>query len=169
MDKTLFGKPEKLRIPLDERRFDCVGHLDDGTQFMAFGTGCFPDGYILNTDNEDWRKVKRWIAVLHLFNADGNHLRSESRLGGYDIEGWDEACGKVDVELQNMLAPLRKKRPKLCDIYVKLFSVVLDGVTHGLFYTHHVEPEENFEGEWVILEPRDIMFHPPWDSGEYST
>jgi hypothetical protein len=136
---------------------------------MAFGTGCFPDGYLLKADHEDWRKVKRWIAVLHLFDADGNHLRSESRLGGYDIEGWDEACGKVDMELQKLLAPLRKKQPKLCDIYVRLFSVVLDGVTHGLFYTHHVEPEEDYEGEWVMLEPRDIMFHPPWDSGEYST
>ena len=49
------------------------------------------------------------------------------------------------------------------------FSVVLDGVTHGLYYEHHVEPEEDDEGEWVMLEPRDIMFHPPCDSGEYST
>jgi hypothetical protein len=23
--------------------------------------------------------------------------------------------------------------------------------------------------EWITLEPCDIMFHPPWDSGEYST
>jgi len=169
MDKTLFGKPEKLRIPLDDGRFDCVGCLGDGTQFMAFGTGCFPDGYRLKSDNEDWRKIKRWIAVLHLFDSDGNHLRSGSKLGGYDIEGWHEACGKVDVELRKMLVPLREKQPKLCNIYVRLFSVVLDGVTHGLFYTHHVAPEEDYEGEWVMLEPRDIMFHPPWDSGEYST
>jgi hypothetical protein len=169
MDNTLFGKPEKLRIPLDEGRFDCVGRLDDGTQFMAFVTGCFPDGYILNTDNEDWLKIKRWIAVLHFFDAEGNHLRSESRLGGYEIEGWDEAGGKADVELQKMLEPLRKKRPKLCDIHIGLFSVTLDGVTHGLFYTHFIEPEEDYEDEWVMLEPRNIMFHPPWDSGEYST
>jgi hypothetical protein len=169
MDTMLFGKPEKLRIPFDEGRFDCVGRLDDGTQFMAYGTGCFPDGYLLKTDTEEWRDVKRWIAVLHLFDADGNHLRSESRLGGYDFEGWDEACGKANVELRAMLAPLGEKQPELCDIYVRLFSIVVDGVTHGLFYTHHVERDEDYEGEWVMLEPRDIMFHPPWDSCEYST
>src|SRR5262249_45815035 len=156
--KALIGPPDLLRIPLDEGRFDCVGRLDDGTQFMAFGTGCFPDRYVINPGNDDWQKIKRWIAVLHLFDADGNHLHSEARLGGYDIEGWEEAWGKVDVELRKLLAPLRKKNPQLCDIYIKLFSVVVDGVTHGLFYTHHVEPEENFETEWVMLEPRDIMF-----------
>ena len=149
MVKKLFGNPEKLRIPFDDGRFDCVGRLDDGTQFMAFGTGCFPDNYTMNHDNEDWRKVKRWIAVLHLFDKDGNYLRSESRLGGYDIEGWHEACMKVDVELQEMLVPLRQKQSKRCDIYIRLFAVVLDGVTHGLFYTHHVDPEEDYEDEWV--------------------
>lgn len=24
-------------------------------------------------------------------------------------------------------------------------------------------------GQGVLLQPRDILFHPPWDSGEYST
>ena len=169
MGKTLFGKPDKLRIPLDEHRFPCVGHLGDGTQFLAYGTGCFPDGYIPKTDNEDWRKVKRWIAVLHLFDSDGNHVLSDSRLGGYDIQGLEETCQKMDVELQTLLAPLRRQQPRLGDIYVTLFSVVLDGVTHALLYTHQVEPEEDYEGEWVMPEPRDIMFHPPWDSGQYST
>jgi hypothetical protein len=166
VDRILFGKPVKLRIPLDEDRFDCVGRLDDGTQFMAFGTGCFPDGYVMNHDNDDWRKVKRWIAVLHLFDSEGRHFISESRLGGYDIEGWEVACGKVDLELRKLLGPLLPKHPKLCDIYVQLFSAVLDGVTHSLFYG---QSEEDPKSEWVMLEPRDIMFHPPWDSGEYST
>jgi hypothetical protein len=52
---------------------------------------------------------------------------------------------------------------------LKWFSVVLDGVTHGLFDGHHLDPDEDYEGKWVMPEPRDIMFHPPWDSGEYST
>jgi hypothetical protein len=54
---------------------------------------------------------------------------------------------------------------------VRLFSVEMDDVTHGLFYEQSEEDPEPGEerGEWVMLEPRDIMFHPPWDSGEYST
>jgi hypothetical protein len=166
---VLYGTPNLLRIPLDEHRFGCVGHLNDGTQFMAFGTGCFPDGYVMGRDSEDWQQIKRWIAVLHLFDQHGNHVHTHSNLGGYDIEGWNEACAKVSAELEAMLSPLGKQTPQLGDIHVKLFSVVLDGVTHGLFYTHHVEPEEDYESEWVMLEPRNIMFHPPWDSGEYST
>jgi hypothetical protein len=42
-------------------------------------------------------------------------------------------------------------------------------VVHGLIY----EPErwdEGYQvGDHVMLEPNDIMFHSPWDSGEYST
>lgn len=169
MRPVLFGKPEKLRIPPDEGRFACVGHLADGTQLMAFITGAFPDDYIIDSGEDGWREIKRWIAVLHLFDAEGNHLSSQSRVGGYDTEGWDEACEKAHAELQLMLAPLRSKAFRSGDIYAKLFTVTLNGVTHGLIYTHHVELEEDFEGEWVMFEPRDFMFHPPWDSGEYST
>jgi hypothetical protein len=41
----------------------------------------------------------------------------------------------------------------------------------GLFYVQSEdEPDPGEErGEWVMLEPRDIMVHPPWDSSEYST
>jgi hypothetical protein len=68
-----------------------------------------------------------------------------------------------------MFTPYRGKSPKRCDIFVKPFSVVIDGVTHGLVY-RATQPEEGgpvFEG--VFLEPRDVMFHPPWESGEWST
>jgi hypothetical protein len=169
MRTILFGKPEKLRIPPDEGRFDYVGHLADGTQLMGFITGAFPDDYVIDSGEDGWRKIKRWIAVLHLFDAEGSHLSSQSRVGGYDIEGWDEACEKAHAELRRMLEPLRAKDFRSGEINVRLFSVTLDGVTHGLNYTHHVVPEDDFEGEWVMFEPRDFMFHPSWDSGEYST
>ena len=169
MRPILFGKPDKVRIPPDEGRFACVGHLADGTQLMAFITGAFPDNYVIESGEDGWRKIKRWIAVLHLFDVEGTHLSSQSRVGGYDIEGWDEACEKADAELGRMLDPLRSRGFHSGDINVRLFSIILDGVTHGLIYTHHVAHEEDFEGEWVTFEPRDFMFHPPWDSGEYST
>ena len=146
-----------------------MGRLGNGTQYMAFVTGAVPDGYVFNLDNKDWRKVKHWLGVLHLFDIEGKHLRSEVRLGGFDIEGWDEACDKAWAEVHEMFTPLRSEAPKRCDIYVKPFSVVLDGVTHGLLY-QAIQPEEGgpvFES--VMLEPRDVMFHPPWESGEWST
>jgi hypothetical protein len=78
------AKPDKLRIPHDEYRFEGVGRLPDGTQFMAFVTGAFPAGleYYLG---EDWQTRKRWFAVIHRFDADGNHIGSLSRLGGLDM------------------------------------------------------------------------------------
>lgn len=32
-----------------------------------------------------------------------------------------------------------------------------------------VDGRKDPDGGRVMLEPSDIMFHPPWDSGEYST
>jgi hypothetical protein len=113
--------------------------------------------------------VKCWLGVVHLFNTQGNHLRTEVRLGGYDIEGWDEACDKAWAQVRELCAPLRSENPNRGDIYVKPFSVVLDGVTHGLIYGTSEPDEDGPAFEWIMLQPRDVMFHPPWDSGEWST
>jgi hypothetical protein len=168
------AKPDKLRIAYEDYdygRFNAIGRLSDGTQFMAFVTGAFPTGlnYYLG---DDWRTKKKWLAVIHRFDAHGNHIGSESRLGGYDIEGRDTAGDKAFGHLADMHRELfAGRQPEPCDIWVRLFSVEIDGVTHGLFYEQdEEEPEEGEErGEWVMLEPQDIMFHPPWDSSEYST
>ena len=169
MEQSLVGPPEKIRIPQDEHRFEYVGHLADGRQFMAFVTGAFPDGVKLNWDTDEWRKVKSWSAVLHLFDAEGNHLSSEARLGGYDVEGRDVAVDKAWSNLENMLAQLGPGRRELGEIWVRQFSATLDGVTHSLLYEAFKGEENDPVVECVMLQPRDIMFHPPWDSGEYST
>src|SRR5262245_23148869 len=168
------AKPDKLRIAYegpDSYRFDAVGRLPDGTQFLAFVTGAFPTGmkYYLG---DDWQLKKKWLAVIHRFDTDGNHIGTESQLGGFDIEGRQAAGDKAFGHLKEMFAELcARGRPESCDIWVKLFSVEIDGVTHGLFYEQsEEEPEEGEErSEWVMLEPWDIMFHPPWDSSKYST
>jgi hypothetical protein len=173
MSVKLIGPPDKLRIPYEDwegDRFHHVGRYADGRQYLGFVTGAFPDGYdwqrIRDPNNNDWQRDKAWLAVLHLFDAEGNHLGSEVRLGGYDSEGWEIAGDKARAGLANMLRNLGPHTAS-GDIYVKTFSVVINGVTHGLFYNHFAE--DDFESESVMLEPRDIMFHPPWDSGEYST
>lgn len=173
MSARMIGPPNKLRIPYEEwewGRFNHVGRCADGRQFLGFVTGAFPDGYdwqrVRDPNNNDWQRDKAWLAVLHLFDAEGNHLDSEVRLGGLDCEGWEVAGDKARAEFADMLGNVGPDLA-LGDIHVRPFSIVIDGVTHGLFYTHFAE--NDFECESVMLEPRDIMFHPPWDSGEYST
>jgi hypothetical protein len=169
MPDSLVGPPDKLRIPLDRRRFDYVGHLLDGTQFMAFVTAVFPDDVELDWDTDEWRAVKRWVAVLHLFDAGGNHLSTDVKLGGRDIEGRDVAGDKASAELGKIMASLSHLKPRFGDIYVRMFAVRVDDVTHKLHY-EATQPDENGPiVEGVFLDSRDIMFHPPWHSGEYST
>jgi hypothetical protein len=158
--------PELLRIPLDEGRFENIGRLPNGNQFMAYVTGAMPDG-MKYPMNDEQSRLKRWLAVVHQFDADGNHLVSEARLGAFDSEGRDVAGQKAWAQLEDMYDRLIiDGEPVFCDINVKLFSVEIDDVIYGLFYE---QDEEEPESEWVMLEPRDIMFHPEWDSGEYST
>jgi hypothetical protein len=96
-------------------------------------------------------------------------LSSEAKLGGFDIEDRDVAGTKAWAELDKMLAQLKAKSPKLGDIWVKQFAVKIDGVTHSLLYEANQPEDDGPVFESVMLEPHDIMFHPPWDSGEYST
>jgi hypothetical protein len=159
--------PDKLRIeyePDEWGRFHYIGRLKDGTQFMAFVTGAFPGKDRYPDTTGDWRNVKRWLAVLHKFDAEGNHLFSEARHGGFDIEG-DDAGEKAFFELDQIL---EQTEAEPCDIYVKPFSVEIKGIYYELVYEKETN-EEGEEWECVMLWPNDIMFHPPWDSGEYST
>jgi hypothetical protein len=133
-----------------------VGSYDGGKQFMAFVSGTFA------VDRQ--HEPKRWIAVLHLFDADGNHVTTQTRLGGFDAEGRKIAVEKAWIEMEDLIADIVGVDIEFHDISIKLFSVEVDGVTHGLLY----ETGER-SGEWVMLEPLDVMFHPPWDSGKFST
>jgi hypothetical protein len=162
------AKPDKIRIPFEDdqdSRFYYVGRYDGDRQFMAYITGAFPDESQFPGPGDDWESIKSWWAVIHRFDADGNHLDSDLRLGGYEAEG-EAAQEKVWDEFESLLKEIMAHKPKPGDIYVKLFSVTVNGVTHGLIYESDEDEEES---EYVLLEPNDIMFHQPWDSGEYST
>jgi formate hydrogenlyase regulatory protein HycA len=144
---------------------------------MAFVTGAMPYAFKQGErwdpacrDADDYyRKYKAWYGVLHRFDAEGNHIGSEARLGAPDSEGWDEACAKASHELGQLLREIAQAEPVLCDVWVKPFSVEIDGVLYGLIYGSQYWDDEGAEHEWVMLQPNDIMFHPPWDSGDYST
>jgi hypothetical protein len=163
------GPPNLLRIPLNEDRFSHVGRLAGGTQFLAYVGGAFPTNY--RYSKADWQTHKRWQAVIHWFAADGRHLRTEVRLGGLEIEE-PEATAKAWRHLHSMYDEMAASgEPEFCDIYVKLFSVEIDGIRYGLFHEQGDEEEDKSEerSECVRLQPRDIVFGRPWDSGSYST
>ena len=173
------GSFDKLRIPYEASeygRFQYVGRFDGDKQFMAFVTGAMPGEEPYPPLESNAYEKKRWLAVIHIFDEDGRHLRSESRLGGLDRDGRDAACERAWSELGGLFTELGIASAEPADIYIREFRVNLDDVIHELVYEE--EDEENEEAEqdeeetergWVMLWPNDIMFHPPWDSGDYST
>jgi hypothetical protein len=145
-------EPVKVRIPCepDYGRFPLCGQLDDGTLFMAFTTGERAEG-----------EERRWVAVLHQFDSDGHHLRSESRVGGHDGIGIDVAWERAAAELARLVAPILPRVKQVGDVSIRPFEVVLNGVWHGLVY------DEMHEA--AVFHPRDVWFYFPWDRGDYDT
>jgi formate hydrogenlyase regulatory protein HycA len=138
---------------------------------MAFVTGSFPTGmkYYLG---DDWQQKKKWLAVIHRFDASGTHIGTDARLGGLDIEGRQVAGEKAFAHFQTMFTELcAGAQPEFCDIGFKPFSVEIDQVTYELLYeqSEDASDPDDEDSEWMLLEPQDVMFHPPWDNSEYST
>jgi formate hydrogenlyase regulatory protein HycA len=117
-----------------------------------------------------WAEHKRSYAVLHRFDASGNHLGTDAWSGGTTADGEEEACGRACRKLAELLGSLGECQPG--DICVKPFRFEQDGYLFGLLYKRHShdDPDKPDAGyECVMLWPNDVMFHRPWDSGEYST
>jgi formate hydrogenlyase regulatory protein HycA len=176
--EVTMAEPDRLRIPYEDfqcARFDLVGSYGNGNQYMAFLTGAFPvDWHIGKYSSEyirtRWDEHKQWYAVLHRFDADGNHLGTEARSGGTTADGEREAIKRADKELTRMLNSLGSR--ETCDVWVRPFGVEIDGYLFGLIYNCVDAEDPDDPGatvEYVMLEPNGIMFHAPWDSGEYST
>jgi hypothetical protein len=139
--------PDKLRIPSAlNSRDEYVGRCRGAEQFLA----------LLGVHDGAGR---RWELLAHQFDAEGNYLGSRRRWVG------DEA-GRPFVE--RCLGLLGIADPQPGDIFVKLFVGEGDGAGCGLFYGQG-EVDDGEPYEFVMLEPNDLMFHPPWDSGRYST
>ncbi len=163
------ARPDRVRIqqePEPDDRFHYVGRSVDGKQFMAFVTGAFE--FDPHHGGQRFDGVKRWVAVLHLFAPDGSHLATSTRLGGFDQdEGRSVAGGKAWDQFRDLFQDAGITEAEQCDISVGLFQVVQDGVLYGLLYEGNNEGDVEGD-EHVMLEPNDIMFHPPWD-GTYSS
>jgi formate hydrogenlyase regulatory protein HycA len=167
---VIVAVPDILRIPYEDfeyGRFTHVGHYDGGNQFMGYVTYASPKFYHTEEVTPDgqllFRKHTNRFAVLHLFDAAGSHLDTKVER----VEGTRDS-GPCDwAKLEEMLAKLGNVEFR--DIWVKPFRVEVGKVVHGLIYEPERWEEGDLTGDYVMLEPNDIMFHPPWDSGEYST
>jgi hypothetical protein len=162
------AKPDKILIPHDDYRFERVGKLSDGHQFIAGVAGAFPDEYI-RAANETWRDIKQWIAVLHLFDSDGNHIKTVSELVALNRD--IHKLSQSDQVLEDLLQANGVMDIEYGDIEVKLFSVTVNGIRHHL--TYNSEPNSDDDPadvyEYVAFSTFDVAFNPPWDSGRYDT
>ena len=164
------AEPDTLLVQyedVDYGRFTHVGRYGGGNQFMGFVTYASPKLYHTQEETPDGEIVlhehTNCFAVLHRFDAAGRHLRTDAER----VEGTQDTGERDSAKLDEMIAGLGGV--KFDDIRVRPFRVELGGVVHGLIYECQRREEDGDEHEWVMLEPNDIMFHPPWDSGEYST
>lgn len=165
------GAPEKIQIPFDDddnSRFNTLGTWGEGRRFMAFVTGADPIDprfgrpMYPHPDDPNWPKKKRWYGALHLFDQDGAHQQTLTILGGTTADGKGDS-GQRAFRMTN--AALRGLAPlEFGPIEVRPFAVVCDGYLFGLVY----EPKDDKGGDYAMLWPNDVMFHPPWDGG-YST
>lgn len=167
------AEPDTLLIPYEDfefGRFTHVGRYGDGNQFMGYVTYAFPKSYHTEEVTPDgqllFREHTNCFAVLHRFDPAGRHVRTDVER----VEGNRDSDQRDWAKLDEMIAGLGQV--EFCDIRVKPFRVEFGKVVHGLVYECWDAEDPNDPGatcEYVMLEPNDIIFHPPWDSGKYST
>jgi formate hydrogenlyase regulatory protein HycA len=149
--------PDLIPIAREEGyRTDTIGRFDGG-QFLGFVTFTLP-----MPPPDDWPRHKRYYAVLHRFDDDGNHLGTEAWFAGVAADGEGDVHARASSRLDAMIAALGEV--EYGDVSVKLFSVEVDGETFGLVDAS--DPDE--EVEEVELKPNYLVFFEPWD-GSYDT
>ena len=154
--------PDKIKISHIEGYYtEDIGRYGSGNQFMAFVVATLPEVF-----SKDWEQHKRWYAVLHTFDAEGNHLDTQCRFAGVTADGEEQitvrARGWVG-ELMSALGPVIGS-----DVEAKLFSVQVDGHTFGLVDVSCRDEEDDTFNEEVSLLPNEFVFYEPWD-GDYDT
>ena len=138
-----------------------------GGQFLASITYAFPHGF---SACEGWEDQKRLYVVLHQFNSEGWHLRSDIWCAGTWAEqqrrpqGNDSVLARAEARLAELLDRLSQR--KYGDIAIRPFQLTVDGVVFGLISERHEEGDG--EDDWAELHPDNLGFGAPWD-GQYDT
>jgi formate hydrogenlyase regulatory protein HycA len=134
-------------------RTDRIGRYDGG-QFVACVTGATREGDDRDADS-------RVYSVLHLFDRDGAHVRSDIWLAGTSAEDEEAVDRRAEEQLTARLDALPGR--EYGDIAIRLFRVDFDGLVFGL-----LDESDEERGDWAEPRPNDLGFYPPWD-GEYDT
>jgi hypothetical protein len=134
-----------------------IGRYGAGNQFMAFVVVTLPAAF-----GADWEDHKRWYAVLHIFNEQGDHLYSQANFMGVTADGENAVVDRASAKRDEMLEALADIVH--CNVFIKLFSVTIDDHIFGLIDV--TEPEDDHEE--VELKPGYLVFYPPWD-GSFDT
>jgi hypothetical protein len=150
--------PDTIKICREEgHHTDLIGRCPDGRQFMGFVTATLPSPL-----PSDWQAQKRWYAVLHSFDRNGRHIRTETAFAGTTADGERVVVSKAQAKLTEFMSHLGEVA--FGDVSIALFSVNVDGHTFGLVDAS--EPDEDYES--IHLLPNDLAFFDPWD-GSYDT
>jgi hypothetical protein len=175
----LWKPPVKVRLPSHHDRlpskFGYNGHMPDGRQILAY-TAWDPHNWREpNASGQGWY---RWIAALHVFDADGHHLSSQQRTAGGPFTDRPVADAAGQSLLRQLVEPYVRSGWQPGDIWVRLFYINIDGWPHGLVYVVRGEGLEDEcggdegepnEGEQVTFKPFDFAFRPPYDDGSYDS
>jgi hypothetical protein len=139
-------------------RTSTIGRYDEGL-FCGWVTGAFSPDYFPR--GNDWPTHKRWYSVMHRFDRDGNHTSSDIWSPGPGIlEGQQERLG-------GWLEALPGR--EFCDIAIRPFQRVADGIVFGLVPECHGDyPDGEEKEDWAEFYPGRLGFSSPWD-GSYST
>jgi hypothetical protein len=85
----------------------------------------------------DWEKHKKEYVVLYIFDAHGNHLMTNHWYAGTTSETNESVMRE---RLEQMINELGKAG--FCDIEIRPFQTVTDGVTFGLVPNNEYETVE---------------------------
>jgi hypothetical protein len=154
------GESSWRRIPIAREagyRTDTIGRYRDG-QFHATVHGAHRDD---DRAPDHERERVRWYAYLHLFDADGNHRKSEISLIGIAPRLTGTLREQATARLASLLGQL--KEAEFGDIAIRPFTLTYDGVTFG-----PIDESAPSRGNWAEMYPDGLGFSDPWD-GTYST
>lgn len=164
-------QPEKVLIPHDDYRFKSVGRFPDGRQFMAFVTGAYPGEH--RHVPENWQDVKQWIAFIHIFDADGNHLTTDAQTSELEArlipfaQEEPHLRAKIDTMRTDLLRDYKIDDNYFCDICIRPFRTVIDDIYYEFVYVRREDGDKIYEQ--MALWPNDVVFYPPWNDGRYDT
>ena len=150
------GKPDKIRLVLDDYHIEHAGKLADGRLFWV------------TQQLDPAQGITRDFVCTFIFDADGNLVDHTIDLLGFRGSYPNELTGET---YEKHLATLGDY--KVADIWVRLFEVPVHDVVIGLIprSPEGDEPDDVDEDDWRVefMPGNTLSFFAPWEDGEYDT